>query len=170
MASFILDHYGNWYRDRPAKPPLLFLVGEQRRDIIPATLMSDDLPGEQRIRVDEVVVYSTGVMSSFADDFGRRLAATEDRRCRWVAVFSPTGCDSMLAGLDMLDRGTGKAKVRREGGRTSIATIGPTTRSFLLKAFGLEPDVCSEQPTPEALRAGIVAAIQGQPRRRHGSE
>jgi len=159
LASFILEHYADWYRHRPAKPPLLFLVGEQRRDIIPTTLMSPDLPAERRIQVDEVVVYSTGVMTSFADDFGRMLAATEDRRRRWVVVFSPTGCDHMLAALDMLDKTTGQAKMRRDGNGTSIATIGPTTRSFLLTTFGLEPDVCSEQPTPDGLKAGIAGVI-----------
>ncbi len=64
VAQFILQHYTEWYRDRPIKPPLLFIVGEQRRDIILNTLMDANLPTESRIQVDEVVVYGTGVMES----------------------------------------------------------------------------------------------------------
>ena len=38
LAAYILEHYGGWYADRTPRPPLLFLVGEQRRDVIPRTL------------------------------------------------------------------------------------------------------------------------------------
>ena len=109
------------------KPALLFLVGEQRRDIIPKTLMSESLKSEDRqIKVDELVVYETGEMASFENDFRIAIAAGENycenlrRHCQsatppgdlvlaeeekekdnddqimWVVVFSPTGCDAML--------------------------------------------------------------------------
>jgi uroporphyrinogen-III synthase len=52
-------------------PPLLFLVGEQRRDIIPNTLTAPSLPPDRIIQVDEVVVYETGVMKSFPTDLDR---------------------------------------------------------------------------------------------------
>ena len=91
----MLDHYGEWYRDREVKPRLLFLVGEQRRDIIPKTLMDPALSNDRRIEVDEVVVYGTGVMESFEQDFTKLLRDTNNRAVRWVVVFSPTGCEAM---------------------------------------------------------------------------
>ncbi|KAI0474992.1 tetrapyrrole biosynthesis, uroporphyrinogen III synthase [Xylariaceae sp. FL0804] len=156
LAQYMLEHYGDWYGDRAPKPPLLFLVGEQRRDIIPKTLMDDALPGDRRIEVSETVVYGTGVMESFERDFATALRDTAGRPRRWVVVFSPTGCDSMLKSLDMLDPDTGKAKVSREKSTTTyIATIGPTTRNYLKRTFDFEPDVCAEQPSPEGVWQGI---------------
>ncbi|KAK0610488.1 tetrapyrrole biosynthesis, uroporphyrinogen III synthase [Bombardia bombarda] len=156
LAQFILEHYGTWYSDRPSKPPLLFLVGEQRRDIIPKSLMDPNLPSNKRIRVDEVVVYGTGEMASFKESFKQLLRDTADRPRRWAVVFSPSGCDSMLGALDMLDEETGKAKPKEGERSTYIATIGPTTRSYLVKSFGFEPDVCAEQPSPEGIWQGIT--------------
>ena len=165
LAPFILEHYGEWYRDREVKPPLLFLVGEQRREVIPKTLMDPSLPRDRRIEVTEMVVYGTGVMESFAEDFREVLRRTADRPLRWVVVFSPTGCDSMLRGLDILDAETGRAKEvhRIASDRTTrIATIGPTTRSHLEKSFGCEPDVCAGKPSPEGVLEGIESFRRGQ--------
>ncbi|KAI7778362.1 hypothetical protein LA080_002192 [Diaporthe eres] len=156
LAHFILDHYAQWYQDRTEeKPALLFMVGEQRRDIIPKTLMDDKLPSDRRIEVDEVVVYGTGVMESFADDFQRRLQETKESRMVWIVVFSPTGCDAMLRGLGMIDEATGKARPNDPNRTRFVATIGPTTRNYLQRTFGLDPDVCAEKPSPEGVLEGI---------------
>ncbi|KAK1580259.1 uroporphyrinogen-III synthase HemD [Colletotrichum navitas] len=161
LAKFILEHYGRWYQDRPTKPPVLFLVGEQRRDIIPKRLMSVDLPSDRRIQVDEVVVYGTDVMKSFPRDFAEILKTTEDRPARWVVVFSPTGCDIMLRSLGLMDDSTGKAKRDECGERkTFIATIGPTTRDYLRRTFDFEPDVCAEEPTPRGVESGIIKFLE----------
>ncbi|KAI1458528.1 tetrapyrrole biosynthesis, uroporphyrinogen III synthase [Annulohypoxylon moriforme] len=157
LAQFILEHYGEWYKDRSTKPPLLFLVGEQRRDIIPKTLMDENLPDNQRVAVTEIVVYGTGVMESFSKDFAAVLQETATRQSRWVVVFSPTGCDSMLKVLGMLDDDTGKVAKGIQGKpATYIATIGPTTRNYLKRTFDYEPDVCSEKPSPEGVWRGVT--------------
>ncbi|TQV98295.1 uroporphyrinogen-III synthase HemD [Cordyceps javanica] len=146
LAHYILDHYGTRHSDRSTKPPLLFLVGEQRRDIIPRTLMDPSLAPARRIKVTERVVYGTGVMESFAADFSRELIASDAivrepsaLPSRWVVVFSPTGCESMLYELGMLDH-AGKYVPGARDGNTCIATIGPTTRDFLIDTFGFYPD------------------------------
>lgn len=160
LAHFILDHYGSWYSDRTEeKPTLLFLVGEQRRDIIPKTLMDPELPEESRIDVDETVVYGTGVMESFSEDFRHCLREVQDRKMVWIVVFSPTGCDAMLKSLDLLDESTGKARPKDPNRTRFIATIGPTTRNYLCRTFDFEPDVCSEKPSPEGVLAGIQKFI-----------
>jgi uroporphyrinogen-III synthase len=88
LAKYILEHYKSLHAARsPPEPstdtgrmndmqitqllPLLFLVGEQRRDIIPNTLTSPSLPPDRIIQVDEVVVYETEVMKSFPTDLDR---------------------------------------------------------------------------------------------------
>ncbi|CZR57622.1 probable uroporphyrinogen-III synthase [Phialocephala subalpina] len=157
LAHYMLDHYGQWYRDIVPKPPLLFLVGEQRRDIIPKTLTDPKLGMKKLIQVDELVVYGTGEMASFESDFTQILHQTENVKIRWVVVFSPTGCEAMLRSLGLLDSGTGKAKKREQqtGNKTYIATIGPTTRDFLRSNFDFEPDVCAAKPSPEGVEEGI---------------
>ena len=75
LAHFILEHYNAL---PGVKKPLLFLVGEQRRDIIPKTLMEPHpWPDELRVEVKELVVYETGVMSSFATDFTAHITVIE---------------------------------------------------------------------------------------------
>ncbi|KAI1117773.1 uroporphyrinogen-III synthase [Nemania sp. NC0429] len=157
LAQYILEHYGEWYRGRANKPPLLFPVGEQRRDIIPKTLMDSTLPADRRIEVNEEVVYGAGVMDSFSKDFDKVLSRTRNGRTRWVVVFSPTGCDSMLRGLGFtLDERTSEATWGPGRRTTRIATIGPTTRDYLVKTFALEPDVCAAKPSPEGVWEAIA--------------
>ncbi|KAK4156427.1 tetrapyrrole biosynthesis, uroporphyrinogen III synthase [Chaetomidium leptoderma] len=155
LAPFILEHYGNWYKDRETKPPLLFLVGEKRRDIIPKVLTAAGW------RVDEVVIYGTGELKPFKEDLRRRLEDTADRPTRWVVVFSPSGCDTMLSAMHLLDESTGRAKPKRPDRNILIATIGPTTRDHLMHKFGYEPEVCAVQPTPEGVWQGIARFCRG---------
>ncbi|KAI2795170.1 hypothetical protein POX_a01775 [Penicillium oxalicum] len=169
------------------KPSLLFLVGEQRRDIIPKTLMDADRPVPERIDVEELVVYETGEMQSFETDFTEAV-----RRCRdgkmissysssandnspltvdsrppfWVVVFSPTGCEAMLRVLKMgpfaeehEDGGDGNATGPSD---VLVATIGPTTRDFLKERFGFEAHVCAERPSPEGVEEGIRSFFGGE--------
>lgn len=150
LAPFILEHYGEWYKDRPSKPPLLFLVGDKRRDIIPKVLTGAGW------RVDEVVVYGTGEMKTFKDDFTRHLEETANQPRRWVVVFSPSGCDSMLSVMGVLDENNRKAKPKRPERSTFIATIGPTTRDYLMDQFGYEAEVCAEEPSPQGVWKAIT--------------
>ncbi|KAJ5905158.1 uncharacterized protein N7473_002074 [Penicillium subrubescens] len=171
LAYLMLEHYNGLYPDTTttnatAKPSLLFLVGEQRRDIIPKTLMDPARPESQRINVDEIVVYETGEMDSFENDF--RDAVSKEVHGQqglggkgplWVVVFSPTGCEGMLRVLGMgpfknqdQDQGSGAHEKQRD---VFIATIGPTTRDYLRETFGFEADVCAEKPSPEGIAEGI---------------
>lgn len=147
------------------KLPLLFLVGEQRRDIIPKSLQSDELPATDRIPVTEVVVYETGEMTTFEEEFTELLKQAKNAKVKeqWVVVFSPQGCEAMLSALGWLDEKTGRySAARREivsgPSSTKIATIGPTTRDYLVEQFGCEPDVCAEKPSPEGVAEGISKA------------
>jgi Uroporphyrinogen-III synthase len=167
----ILEHYNGLYspESKITKPPLLFLVGEQRRDIIPRTLMDETLPSRDRIHVDELVVYETGVMDSFETDFaraverGRRFVSGDvegGEKVMWTVVFSPTGCDAMLRVLD-LSPGSATTSGDVEGKRGEfVTTIGPTTRDHLRSKYGFDPHVCAEKPSPEGVGGGIEAFME----------
>ncbi|KAJ5136080.1 hypothetical protein N7448_004634 [Penicillium atrosanguineum] len=153
LAHLMLQHYNTLYTEEKENPTLLFLVGEQRRDIIPKTLMDPNLPHNMRIPVDELVVYETGEMGSFEGDFRRvvELAEGKDEGVTWVVVFLPSGCEAMLRVLELgpyaKDDGDGN-------GNVFVATIGPTTRDHL-RGLGFEPHVCAEKPSPEGVGEGI---------------
>ncbi|KAK8242402.1 tetrapyrrole biosynthesis, uroporphyrinogen III synthase [Phyllosticta capitalensis] len=171
LAQLILKHYNELSAGSgSAKLPILFLVGEQRRDIIPKTLQSAELPADQRSRVDEVVVYETGEMQSFRADFTALVKRHEQAgvRQQWVVVFSPTGCRAMLESLGLVDQVTGKltSSLRDAPTTTWISTIGPTTRDYLAKNFDYEPDVCSKKPSPEGVGSAIEEFMQNRTRSR----
>ncbi|KAJ5662473.1 uncharacterized protein N7477_010089 [Penicillium maclennaniae] len=151
LAHLMLQHY-NTLHDTEENPKLLFLVGEQRRDIIPKTLMDPNIPQNKQIPVEEVVVYETGEMESFEGDFRKvmELAERESERVVWVVVFSPSGCEAMLRVLEL------GPYAKDDGGRGNVfvATIGPTTRDHL-RGLGFEPHVCAEKPSPEGVGEGI---------------
>ncbi len=187
--------------NRLTKKPLLFLVGETRRDVIPKTLMNEML-GDERVQVEELDVYRTEERKSFGQEFEERLKElalkdeTKKERSRRallvvVVVFSPQGCGSMLHGIGYIDSEgqlTDRARIRwketlqvnngsiserssegaRDAGETEkemtfvIATIGPTTRDYLIDTFGFEPDVCAEKPSPEGVGQRIKAFLEGK--------
>lgn len=163
LAHYMLDHYSKWHENLQQRtgrlPPVLFLVGETRRDIIPKTLMNPDLPLKEQIRVDEVEVYGTGVMESFEENFTDLLERSNTERMRWVVIFSPTGCEAALRALGVIDPATKKVRQDHEkrGGSTCVATIGPTTRDYLMKEFGYTPDVTAKKPSPEGIAEAISA-------------
>lgn len=156
LSSFILEHYNSRYQGA-RKPRILFLVGEKRRDIIPNTLQSAELPREKRSEVRELVVYETGEMRSFKANFSDtwKRHTAEGKTQQWVVVFSPTGCQAMLESLDLVEADTGRAKPDITPRGVKIATIGPTTRDYLVKEFNFTPDVCAAKPSPEGIAEGI---------------
>jgi uroporphyrinogen-III synthase len=171
LAKFILEHQRSLPEEvthlQGQRLPLLFPVGEQRRDIIPKTLTSEDLPPAERTPVVELVVYETGEMATFEEDFTMlvREAKKAGVKEQWVVVFSPQGCEAMLMGLGWLETSNGKfSEARRQATsapmRTRIASIGPTTKQYLMEQFGFQPDVCAEKPSPEGVAEGILASMK----------
>lgn len=172
LALFILkDYNARWKDTSSTKPALLFLVGEQRRDIIPRSLQSDSLDQSQRIGVDELIVYETGEMQSFRADFTAQWSRNIQQKhdVQWIVVFSPTGCEAMLESLGFLDPDTSKVKstkLNKSGSKIFVATIGPTTRDYLRREFDFEPDVCAQTPSPggvlEAISTFMAQSSQGE--------
>jgi uroporphyrinogen-III synthase len=173
LARFILEWHRTLSRDvthlNGQKLPLLFLVGEQRRDTIPKLLQSEELSPSQQIRVIELIVYETGEMASFEEDFSDLLQEAKRAKVseQWVVVFSPQGCEAMLASLGWLNEKTGKfnkslREIMSASMQTRIATIGPTTRDFLKEEFAFEPDACAEKPSPEGVAEAVLAFQKAQ--------
>lgn len=163
LAGFILEHYNALYSSG-SNPPILFMVGDKRRDIIPKTLQSEQLPSDKSALVDELVIYETGEMQSFKNDFTSIWQKNADAGStrQWVVVFSPTGCQAMLESLGLLDAQTGKGRKNAVSRDILIVTIGPTTRDYLINEFEFTPDVVAEKPSPEGILEGIRAYLASQ--------
>ncbi|KAK3207917.1 hypothetical protein GRF29_96g809047 [Pseudopithomyces chartarum] len=161
LAAFIIEHYNNLYTEND-KPRLLFLVGDKRRDVIPKTLQSQELPPKQRSVVEELEIYETGEMQSFKSNFTSIWQKRREQGMtrQWVVVFSPTGCRAMLESLNFLDSQTQRVTATRTMEREIlIATIGPTTRDYLVAEFGFTPDVCAPKPSAQGIAEGIHAFL-----------
>ncbi|KAF2659484.1 tetrapyrrole biosynthesis, uroporphyrinogen III synthase [Lophiostoma macrostomum CBS 122681] len=171
LSKYILEHYNTLHKG-PSKPDILFLVGEKRRDIIPRTLQSSDLPPERRSVVEELVIYETGEMHSFKNSFSSiwRKNFQNGAAYQWIVVFSPTGCKAMLESLGLLDEKSGILKVNGSSNSKTvcIATIGPTTRDYLINEFGFSPNACAQTPSPEGNKSGEQAAA-GTKRKEHAT-
>lgn len=206
LAQYILTHYSRFptpppkrgtpkndsggeapsQEESPVKTrqrlPLLFLVGEIRRDIIPVSLMSEALPTEEQTCVDELVVYETQLMGDFRERLSRTLCecgveggdGAERRRgnekvegeedIQATDAVKPTKgkgpvCVVVFSPavcgelVEVLRAGQGKGQEGEK--KVFVATIGPTTRDVMVKEHGWVVDVCAEKPTPEGLGEGI---------------
>ncbi|KAF2152467.1 tetrapyrrole biosynthesis, uroporphyrinogen III synthase [Myriangium duriaei CBS 260.36] len=158
LADFILEDYSHFGKGGQ-RLPLLFLVGEQRRDIIPRKLQSEELSEKRRITVIEKTVYGTTEREDFAAEFAGILQDHLQKfDSTWIVVFSPTGCGAMLRVLGWLnEQHKYEATLQQsQGQRIYIATIGPTTRDFLARQFDYRPHVCAEKPSPEGVGQAII--------------
>jgi len=173
LSDFILAWHATLPREVThldgRKLPLLFLVGEQRRDIIPKTLQDSELPPHEQIQVIEVIVYETGELATFEETFTHlvRTAKRQKVKEQCIVVFSPQGCEAMLSALGWLDEKTGILSVGLRDlmsgpMKTKIVTIGPTTREFLLQEFEFEPDVVAETPSPEGVGEAILGPSESE--------
>lgn len=154
LARFILGSY-NSNNPPESKKPILFLVGESRRDIIPKTLHG--APRAEKIKVEEIVIYETTVEEGFRDEFSKAIKETDGSR-RWVTVFSPAGADVAINIL----------KEHRESGKGSgsyVAAIGPTTEKCLANTLDRCPEVVAGKPSPEGLWEAITGFMRSQEER-----
>lgn len=126
--------------DAPASP-LLFLVGETRRDVIPRTLAAAG------VGVEELVVYETTVAEEFREEFRSAVQRTEGVR-RWIVVFSPAGADVAV----------GVLREHGESGESGscIAAIGPTTEKCLADTLDRRPEAVAGKPSPEGLWEAVT--------------
>lgn len=143
--------------------------------------MDENRPLQERIGVEELVVYETGVKGEFEGAFrdavnnGYEYLASKNssdggEKVMWVVVFSPTGCDAMLRVLGLGSQASNPSPGNRdEEKRVFVATIGPTTREHLRSKYGFEPDVCAEKPSQDGVGVGIERFMEGWRNRRGGS-
>jgi uroporphyrinogen-III synthase len=125
----------------PPKLPLLFLVGDKRRDIIPNRLASENIP------LHELTVYETTVASTFDEELDQVMNDTTDGPIEWIVFFSPSGAEVALDKMKKLER------------KIKVATIGPTTEEYLRKEWSVVPDMVARKPEPVSMVQGILESM-----------
>lgn len=119
-------------------PPLLYLVGDKRKDTLPSLLK------RQGIRMHEIQAYETFQSPTFEGDYD---ALKPYEPFEWIVFFSPSGAKLLLP---LLQREKLDAFPR-------FAAIGPTTRDYLLSHDGIRVSAMAESPTPESLVSAMLA-------------
>ncbi len=136
LSTFIIDSR------RPEETlPYFFIVGDKRRDIIHKRLSLAHIP------LEELVVYQTIESSDFPRDFTRaveRAGAVE-----WIVFFSPAGASVALSYIQETEN------------KTTIATIGPTTRDYLVNEWAMTPTVVAPVPEASSLVGAILRSSSG---------
>jgi uroporphyrinogen-III synthase len=140
LANLIVQTFSQEEEGSLARLPLLFLVGDKRREIIPQRLAENQIP------LTELTVYETTVAASFETDLDKVLADKADGDVEWVIFFSPTGVEIAFNKLNKL-------------GSVKLATIGPTTEEYLRKEWGVIPDMVSKKPEPISMVQGIMEQL-----------
>ncbi|EPY53312.1 uroporphyrinogen-III synthase Ups1 [Schizosaccharomyces cryophilus OY26] len=126
-GEILADLIQVWYQSTCQSKPLLFLVGEKHRDIIPRKL--------GKTRIEELVVYVTQELEQSQSQVVEIIEKHPE--IDWIVVFSPTQLCSQIASLSR-----------------KLATIGPTTGNYLQK-LGIEPNLVSSAPNPVSLASDI---------------
>ncbi|EPS45737.1 hypothetical protein H072_113 [Dactylellina haptotyla CBS 200.50] len=148
LSDYIIETYS------PGEGDLLFLTGETHSTTIP-TRVPEKLKSEKELdmKIEEVVVYKTGVMEGFEDEFRGWLekldknSTGDEAETRWIVVFSPTGTDAALK--------VANEKGENEKVKYKVCTIGPTTSDFLWQAFKRKPDAMAKIPSPQGLMDAV---------------
>lgn len=121
---------------------ILFLTGEIRKDIIPKKLTSAGF------NIKELVAYRTDVMDDVVERYSSiyekvKTESKDSNVDNWIVFFSPQGTEYITKHL-VCHKSDFK-----------IASIGPTTESYLLEN-GIKPDFVAKKPNAESLIQGIL--------------
>lgn len=123
---------------KPQQKPLLFLVGEIRKDIVHRALAA------AHCDMQELVVYATNVRAGFREALRTRLQR-DGKAIGWVGVFSPQGTEEALQELALW------------APHVRLVVIGPTTREFMEK-LGHPPDAVARRPQADAFMDAVCEA------------
>lgn len=100
-------------------------------------------------------MYATSTKSDFPSDFSSimNVSLLEGFSSRWIVVFSASSCEHVVKVM----------KEQKEiGPPTYLASIGPTTETYLIDKLGVAPEVVAASPSPEGVWEGIRNFLEKQ--------
>ncbi|KAJ7637681.1 tetrapyrrole biosynthesis, uroporphyrinogen III synthase [Mycena polygramma] len=158
LANFIVADLDSLPPESRQKP-FLYLTGDKNRDTLP------DILHNGNIELDPLQVYQTQGSSSFPDDLKLTLESHQDSKIWWIVFFAPSAAEFVVPFLrQQFDFRPADAITSSAKRAARIASIGPTTSTFLQEKLNISVDVVAPKPTPEDLLHAINAYDTGQER------
>ncbi|KAJ6494744.1 tetrapyrrole biosynthesis, uroporphyrinogen III synthase [Mycena vitilis] len=155
LADFIIADLDSSPPESRQKP-FLFLTGDKHRDTLP------DILHNGNIKLDSLQVYQTQGSSSFPNDLRLTLESHQDSKIWWIVFFAPSAAEFVVPFLrQQFDFRPANANTSLAKRAPRIASIGPTTSTFLQENLNISVDVVASKPTPEDLLHAINAYDTG---------
>ncbi|KAJ7178585.1 tetrapyrrole biosynthesis uroporphyrinogen III synthase [Mycena crocata] len=131
--------------------PLLYLTGDKNRDIMP------DILHDGNFELSSLKVYQTQGSSRFSEDLKLALksSSNEDSGTWWIVFFAPSAAEFVTPWLRQQFDLSSTEPTSRTQRRAQIASIGPTTSTFLRDKLNLAVNAVAMKPTPEELLEAI---------------
>ncbi|KAK7031019.1 uroporphyrinogen-III synthase [Paramarasmius palmivorus] len=153
LGRFILEDL----QSKPAR--LLYLTGDKNRDTLPNILQ------EGNVDFHPLKVYETQGSSNFSRDLAAAIQAARkdhaDELRWWIIFFAPSAAQFVLPFIrehfELLDQARNPSS-EASSPLALVASIGPTTDTYLRETLHLHVDAMAAKPTPEALVSVIVEA------------
>ncbi|KAJ7127091.1 tetrapyrrole biosynthesis, uroporphyrinogen III synthase [Mycena epipterygia] len=149
LARFILADL----ESSPAlkRRPFLYLTGDKNRDTLPDILRGANL------ELDPLKVYETQGSSTFPEDLKLALDSSSNKDYTWwIVFFAPSAAEFVTPFLrHHFDLRSSPTSLTRRPAR--IASIGPTTSTFLRDKLNIWVDAEALKPTPDDLLQAISA-------------
>ncbi|KAJ7931433.1 tetrapyrrole biosynthesis, uroporphyrinogen III synthase, partial [Mycena leptocephala] len=156
LAKFILADLDS-LPPKSRQKPFLYLTGDKNRDTLPDILRSGD------IEISPLQVYQTQGSSRFPDDLKLALESSShqgnDSDIWWIVFFAPSAAEFVTPFLrrhfDLRSADASTPSLPQRAAR--IASIGPTTSTFLRDKLNVSVDAVAFKPTPDDLLHSIGA-------------
>lgn len=127
------------YQCTTDKRPLLFLCGNLRRDEIPTTFQTHDIPYKELVVYETITEVNNEKKTMIIDAYNKE-------KPNWIAFFSPSGVKTLLKIFP-------KENQSEIWNKVSIASVGTTTSDELSKWCNVT--ATAELPTPQSLFEAI---------------
>ncbi|KAJ7659943.1 tetrapyrrole biosynthesis, uroporphyrinogen III synthase [Mycena rosella] len=158
LARFILADLES--SPRSNRKPFLYLTGDKNRDTLP------DILRDGNVQLAPLQVYRTQGSSRFPEDLKLALESSSregNSNGWWIVFFAPSAAEFVTPFLrHHFDLGAmdPTASTRLPA---RIASIGPTTSTFLRDKLNLRVDAEAVKPKPDELLRAIVASDNLEP-------
>ncbi|OUM54178.1 hypothetical protein BVG19_g3535 [[Candida] boidinii] len=125
----------------------IFFTGEVRKDTLPKKLINSGF------NLTEKIVYKTCPMDDIVERYTHNFEKLSLSDTNWLVFFSPQGTESIVNHLKLKNNNTNNENTSWEN--IKIASIGPTTESYLLQN-NITPHVVARKPDADSLFDSIL--------------
>ncbi|GME95855.1 lyase activity protein [[Candida] boidinii] len=148
LADLIIsDYYSNQNDISDININCIFFTGEIRKDTLPKKLINSGF------NLTEKIVYKTCPMNDIVERYNNNFNELSNSDINWLVFFSPQGTESIVNHLKLNNNNNNNNNISLKN--IKIASIGPTTESYLLQN-NITPHVVAKKPDADSLFDSIL--------------